>query len=197
MIGGSSGIGTGASTVASQGRLIATGITTDPFSADRIAAYDEGPPSNLALAGGSGSLRDGLKASVGAFGTTGGPVRVWDRRAPKGEIVKLDGPGGMLRGGALGVMWDTEKEGRLIVNEKGGGIVRNPHFGLVCLILFFMLRTLWFFLVFFNQGIFDLVSTKRHEPGEELAPHETLKSLVELVVEGEPKRSEFFSFYLV
>ncbi|CED83292.1 Uncharacterized conserved protein, contains WD40 repeats [Phaffia rhodozyma] len=155
-IGGSPSMSRNGLAPANAGRMIATGLSADPFSEDRLAAYDEGPPSNLSLAGSGASLRDGIKSTLTAFGTTGGPVRVWDKRAPKNEVIKLDGPGGMLRGGALGVMWDLEKPGRLIVTEKGGGL-----------------------------AIFGLVSPKRRDETSELAPDEPVESLTELVVEGE------------
>ncbi|KAL7411118.1 hypothetical protein BDY24DRAFT_148386 [Mrakia frigida] len=134
------------------GRLLASGMASDPFSIHRLAAYDEGLPlSSLTSSNQPTSLRDGRSSSESGGGPSGGTVRVWDTRSPRMQVLRLDGPvvkpagggagsavgggravgagavtaaggGGELRTGAVAVKWDLEREGRLVVLERGGDL---------------------------------------------------------------------------
>lgn len=126
--------GHASSALAVSGRFQASGLASDPFSSYRLAAWDEGPPMSTLTGTVQPSLRDG-RAGVVVDSPSGGTVRIWDSRSPRTEVLRLDGPapgggktgggskgGGELRTGAVGVKWDLEREGRLVVLERGGDL---------------------------------------------------------------------------
>lgn len=149
------------------GRLHASGIQRDPFSDNRLAAYDAGLPI-AALLGTDykSSLRDGSRSADANDGpTSGGPVRIWDKRSPRAELFRLEGPtvgaktGGQLRSGAIGVKWDPEKAGRLVVLERAGDL-----------------------------SVWDTVDPSE---GSTHGPTDAAEGTTSLVVHGEPTRSEY------